>query len=65
MTEVFYDFDKGSDALKKFNLEYEPDMVVDPGMSSCGMGPIWEMLGVKWFDWPGRPGGNVPNNSGF
>ncbi|MDO4274175.1 MAG: uroporphyrinogen decarboxylase family protein [Eubacteriales bacterium] len=63
MAEVMYDADKAAEDLKKYLVEYEPDMAIHFGSMFCGQGAMLEKLGINWLQWAGRPGCNVDKNS--
>lgn len=63
MAEILYDAEKAKDGLRRYVLEYEPDMVNGYGTVFAGQGPMMEKMGVKWMQWAGQPGSNIDKNS--
>jgi hypothetical protein len=49
---MMYDYDKLTTAIRKFVLDFEPD--VNPGAFFAGSGRLFELLDVKLYAWPGH-----------
>ncbi len=60
--DVMYDYDKAGEAYVKFFSEFKPDVYACGGFSS---GKANEISGARMLDWPGRPGGKVPDGVCF
>lgn len=63
MSEIMYDVNKAKDSLKKYLLEYEPDMATNYSSFFAGQGEYLEKLGINSIQWAGRPGVNIDKNS--
>jgi hypothetical protein len=50
--EAMYDYEKCSDAFRKFILEFEPDAHI--GSAQFGPGKFFEILDYKLYAWPGH-----------
>ena len=59
--DMFYDHDKAAAAIIKFHQEFQPDVQ----MANLHCGPAEELAQTQSIDWPGRPGGRVPDHSIF
>ena len=59
MDEIMYDAKKAQDALKRFLVHFEPDMMFGYSGLFGGQGAMLEKLGINWLQWPGRPGSKV------
>jgi hypothetical protein len=51
--EFMYDYDKTKAAAKKFILDFEPDLYLNP-IPTFGLGPTLELLDFKQLKWPGH-----------
>lgn len=65
MAEIMYDTEKAKTALRKFLMEFEPDLAPTYPTVRAGQGPILEKMGVKIIQWAGEPGCNVDPKSIF
>lgn len=63
MEEIMYDVKKARDGLKKYVLEYEPDMATNYSSFFAGQGDLLGKIGIKSLQWAGRPGVNINKNS--
>lgn len=63
MSQIMYDTKKAKDSIRKYLIEYEPDMAFDYGNVFAGQGTMMEKLGIKWLQWAGQPGSNIDKNS--
>ena len=62
MADSVYDFDKLTDAVIKYAVQYEPDAA--GGLSTLpGLGPILELIGPKNLVWPGAPDERISKDS--
>jgi hypothetical protein len=50
--DMMYDYDKLTMAIRKFVLDFEPD--VNPGAFFAGSGRLFELLGNRLYAWPGH-----------
>ena len=57
--DMMYDYEKLTMAIRKFVLDFEPD--VNPGAFFAGSGRLFEILDVKLYAWPGH--GVSPENT--
>lgn len=57
--DAMYDFDKAADAIVKFHQDFQPDAQ----LANLISGRVEEIAETAVLDWPGRPGGRVPNES--
>ena len=57
--DAMYDFEKASKAIIQFHQDFQPDAQ----MANLINGKIEEIADTKVFDWPGRPGTRVPDDS--
>jgi hypothetical protein len=51
--EAMYDYDKVAEATRKTVVDFDPDMYSSP-FPIVSMGPLMDILGEKWFKWPGH-----------
>ncbi|MGV9203802.1 MAG: uroporphyrinogen decarboxylase family protein [Promethearchaeia archaeon] len=50
--EVMYDYEKAAAAARKYMEDFKPD--TNPGIIFTGSGPLWEILGLDQYAWPGH-----------
>lgn len=62
MAEVLYDADIAKKSIKRYLLEYEPDMGFNYYDIFAGQGPIMDKMGIKFIQWAGQEGSIVPDN---
>ena len=62
MAEALYDANVAKDGIKKYLLEYEPDMGFNYYDLFAGQGPIMDKMGLKFIQWAGQKGSIVPDN---
>lgn len=62
VADVTYDFEKYEQAAIKYLLQYEPD-AAGIGITTPGMGPVFELMQPKNMIWPGAPGARISDNS--
>lgn len=55
MSEVLYDTGKAQAAIRRYVMEFEPDLAPSYRSSCCGLGPMMEKLKIKWLQWAGGP----------
>jgi hypothetical protein len=58
--DVMYDYNKCTDAWRKFVLDYEPDAHM--GCAGPGPGKFYEVLDYKLYAWPGH---GVPSEHSY
>ena len=63
MAEIMYDVTKAQDAVRRYNLHFEPDLNLGYGSVYAGQGPFYDKLDPTWIEWPGRATGKVDKNS--
>ncbi len=51
--EFMYDYDKIKAAAKKFVIDFEPDMYLNP-IPTFGIGPVLDLIDFKQLKWPGH-----------
>jgi len=61
LKEFMYDYDKAKNAAKKFILDFEPDMYLNP-IPFQVFGPVLELLGFSQVKWPGH---GLPEDTPF
>lgn len=63
MAEALYDTSVAKEAIRKYLLEYEPDMGFTYKNIFAGQGPIMDKIGIQYFQWAGQEGSVVQENS--
>lgn len=58
--DSMYNYEKAGQAMIRYYKDYHPDASVGAAFSS---GRAQELSGIQIIDWPGRPGGTVPDYS--
>jgi len=57
--DSMYDYEKAAAAIVKFHQDFQPDAQ----LANMVCGRVEEIAETAVLDWPGRPGGNVPDES--
>lgn len=63
MAEALYDANAAKEGIRKYLLEYEPDMGLGYGNIFAGQGPIMDKIGIQYLQWAGQKGSIVQDNS--
>ena len=63
MAEALYDTNVAKEGIRKYLLEYEPDMGLGYKDIFAGQGPVMDKIGMQYIQWAGEEGSVVPVNS--
>ncbi|MDD6158734.1 MAG: uroporphyrinogen decarboxylase family protein [Oscillospiraceae bacterium] len=63
VAEAMYDAEMAAGDMKRFALDFEPDLLVPYTVSLAGAGQVLEALGLRFLEWPGREGGALKENA--
>lgn len=63
MAEAMYDSSYAREGMKKYLLEYDPDVNYGYGNVFAGMGPAFDLLELKMYQWAGQKGSVCTENS--
>ena len=62
MAEAMNSAALAAEDMKRFVLDFEPDMVISYTASLAGAGPVMEESGIAYLEWPGHTGGPLKEN---
>lgn len=63
MAEALYNEQIAAECIKKYLVEYEPDMAFDYNTIFAGAGPFMDAMGVQYVQWAGQEGSIVRDDS--
>jgi len=63
MKDALYNFDILEDSLVKFAQKYQPDSLMCINATLCGMGPAYELMGIKNLHWAGMKDSPISDKS--
>jgi len=63
MKDALYNFDVLTDSLVKFAEKYKPDSLMCINAQLAGLGPVYELMGIKNLEWAGKKGTKISDTS--